>query len=114
MFWAAFDMPMTVVPLKVALGWGTFDFWVFKNNNHDVTLDTHLCDYFFEMPKNQISPMLMQLLMVPLSWAYQKFPKTIEARYRHLLNFFLKNCCLLGVFPSHSCLAFGQVLRAWA
>ena len=26
LFWAAFDMPMTVVPLKVALGWDKFDF----------------------------------------------------------------------------------------
>ena len=40
MFWAAFDMPMTVVPLKVALGWNKFDFWAFQQNNHD------------EMPKN--------------------------------------------------------------
>ena len=45
MFWAAFDMPMTVVPLKVALGWGKFDFWAFQKNNHDMTLDTHLHDY---------------------------------------------------------------------
>ena len=29
LFWAAFDMPMTVVPLKVALGWDKLDFWVF-------------------------------------------------------------------------------------
>ena len=30
LFWAAFDMPMTVVPLKVALGLGKFDLWVFQ------------------------------------------------------------------------------------
>ena len=30
LFWAAFDMPVTVVPLKVALGWDKFDFWAFK------------------------------------------------------------------------------------
>ena len=30
LFWAAFDMPMTVVSLKVALGLGKFDFWAFK------------------------------------------------------------------------------------
>ena len=30
LFWAAFDMPMTVVPLKVALGWDKFDFWALK------------------------------------------------------------------------------------
>ena len=34
--------------------------------------------YFFEMPKNQIFLILMQLLMVPLLWADQKLPKTIE------------------------------------
>ena len=36
-------MPMTVVPLKVALGWDKFDLWAFQKNNHDVTLDSHLC-----------------------------------------------------------------------
>ena len=30
LFWAAFDMPVTVVLLKVALGWDKFDSWVFK------------------------------------------------------------------------------------
>ena len=34
LFWTAFDMPMTGVPLKVALGWHKFDFWAFKKNNH--------------------------------------------------------------------------------
>ena len=38
----------------------------------------HLHDYFFEMPKNKISAILMQLLMVPLSQACQKLSKTIE------------------------------------
>ena len=52
LFWAAFDMPVTVVPLKVALGWDKFDFWAFQKNNHGHTLDIHLHDYFFEMPKN--------------------------------------------------------------
>ena len=51
LFWAAFDIPMTVVPLKVALGLGKFDFWAFKKNQC-ATLDIHLHDYFFEMPKN--------------------------------------------------------------
>ena len=78
LFWSALDMPMTVVPLKVALGWDKFDFWAFQKNNHDVTLDNHLRDYFFETPKNIISAILMQLLMVPLSLAYQKLSKTIE------------------------------------
>ena len=45
LFWAAFDMPVTMVSLKVALGWDKFYFWVFQNNNHDVTLHTHLCDF---------------------------------------------------------------------
>ena len=26
LFWAAFDMSVTVVPLKVTLGWDKFDF----------------------------------------------------------------------------------------
>ena len=30
LFWAAFDLSMTVVPLKVALGLEKFDFWAFK------------------------------------------------------------------------------------
>ena len=33
LFWAAFDMPVTVVPLKVALGWDKFDVWAFQENN---------------------------------------------------------------------------------
>ena len=44
LFWTAFDMPMTVVPLKVALGWDKFDFWMFQKNNHGNSLDTHLGD----------------------------------------------------------------------
>ena len=43
LFWAACDMPVTVVPWKVALGLDQFDFWAFKKYNHDVTLDNHLC-----------------------------------------------------------------------
>ena len=38
LFWAAFDMPMTVLPLKVALGLDKFDFWALKKNNHGHTL----------------------------------------------------------------------------
>ena len=41
LFWAAFDLPMTVVPLKVALGLEKIDFWSFQKNNkktHLVTL----------------------------------------------------------------------------
>ena len=40
-FWAAFDLPMTVVPLKVALGLENFYFWAFKKiieKTHLVTL----------------------------------------------------------------------------
>ena len=44
LFWAAFDMPMTKVQLKVAWGLGKFDLWSFKKNDND---------YFFEMPKKQ-------------------------------------------------------------
>ena len=78
LFWTAFDMPMTGVPLKVALGYKKIVFCVFQKNNHGHTLRLHLPDYFFEMPKNKISAILMQLLMVPLSQAYQKLSKTIE------------------------------------
>ena len=38
LFWAAFDMPVTVVPLKVALGLQKFDFWAFKKNNKKMVL----------------------------------------------------------------------------
>ena len=39
LFWAAFDLPMTVVPLKVVLGLEKNDFWTFQKNNHtSVTL----------------------------------------------------------------------------
>ena len=46
LFWAAFDMSVTVVPLKVALGLEKFDFWAFQKNNHEESLDGHLCDFF--------------------------------------------------------------------
>ena len=42
LFWAAFDMPVTGVPLKVALGYKKIVFWAFKKNNHGHTLDIHL------------------------------------------------------------------------
>ena len=71
-------MPVTGVPLEVAIGYKKIVFWAFQKNNHNVTLMLHLPDYFFEMPKNQFFPILMQLLLVPLSWADQKLPKTIE------------------------------------
>ena len=33
LFWAAFDIPMTGVPLKVALGYKKIGFCVFQKNN---------------------------------------------------------------------------------
>ena len=34
LFWTAFDLIFTVVPLKVALGWHKFYVWAFKKNNN--------------------------------------------------------------------------------
>ena len=34
LIWEAFDMPMAVVQLKVALGLEDIDFWAFQKNNH--------------------------------------------------------------------------------
>ena len=42
LFQAAFDLPMTVLPLQVALGLEKIVFWAFQKNNHKVTLDIHL------------------------------------------------------------------------
>ena len=50
LFLAALGLPMTVVPLKVALGLENFGFWAFKKIIKKLTC-LHLCDYFFEMPK---------------------------------------------------------------
>ena len=41
LFWAVFDMPVTVVPLKVVLGYNFF-FWPFQKNNHEQSLMSHL------------------------------------------------------------------------
>ena len=38
LFCGAFDRPVTVVPLKVALGWDKLDFWVFQK----IIMDLHL------------------------------------------------------------------------
>ena len=78
MFQVAFDPILAVVPLNVALGLGHIDFLAFQKNNYASVCQVSFFDYFFEMPKNQIFKILMQLLMVPLSQAYQKLPKTIE------------------------------------
>ena len=51
LFWAAFDLILAVVPLKVVLGWLKFYFWVFQKNNHDVTLDTHCMIIFLNTQK---------------------------------------------------------------
>ena len=45
MYWAAFDMTVTGLQLRGALGWDKFDFWVFQKNNNDVTLDILLHDF---------------------------------------------------------------------
>ena len=39
-FWAAFDMPVTVVPLQVTLGFKKLDFWAFQKNNRKTHLVT--------------------------------------------------------------------------
>ena len=49
--WAAFDIPITVVPLKVALGYKKFVSRVFKKINHGHSLDRHLSDCFLKCPK---------------------------------------------------------------
>ena len=69
---AAFDLILAVVPLKVALGLGKIDFWAFQRNNHASECQAYVHDYFFERLKNHFFHIQMKLLMVPLSWAYQK------------------------------------------
>merc|ERR1712059_115293 len=54
LFWAAFDQPMTVVPLKVALGLEKNDYWSFQKNNKKLTW-LHLCDYFLNAQKSIFS-----------------------------------------------------------
>ena len=44
LFSTAFNMPLTGVPLEVALGYQKNYSWAFQKNNHEVTLR---CDYFF-------------------------------------------------------------------
>ena len=45
LFWAAFDIPVTGVALKVALGYKKIVFWAFQKYNHDVTLGHPPGDY---------------------------------------------------------------------
>ena len=56
LFWAAFDMPVTGVPLKVTLGYKKNFCCPFQRNNHDVTIDTHLPDYFLKHPTFKCVP----------------------------------------------------------
>ena len=42
LFLTAFDMPVTLVPLNIALGCEKIDFMAFQKNNHGHILDTHL------------------------------------------------------------------------
>ena len=44
LFCTAFDMPMTGVALKVALGYKTIVFWAFQKNCHGHKLRLHLGD----------------------------------------------------------------------
>ena len=52
LFWTAFYMPVTGVPLEVALGWQKFYFWAFQKKNHASVTQVAVHDYFFETPKN--------------------------------------------------------------
>ena len=78
LFWTAFDPMFTVVPLEVALGWHKFYFWAFQKNNHASVCQVYVHDYIFEICKNQMCAIQMQLLMVPLQRPDQKLSKTIE------------------------------------
>merc|ERR1712059_241793 len=49
-----------------------------KCQKHPSDCQVTLHDYFFETPKKLFFCILMQLLMVPLSQAYQKLRKTLE------------------------------------
>ena len=42
LFWAAFDMPVTGVPLKVALGYKKIVFWAFQKNNRQTATSVTL------------------------------------------------------------------------
>ena len=55
LFWAAFDMPVTVVPLKVALGWDKFDFWAFKKINMQVYVKWYHCHQQIKICPKQLT-----------------------------------------------------------
>ena len=46
LFWTAFDLIFAVVPLKVALGWHKFDFWVFQKIIRQVGVKCHIMIIF--------------------------------------------------------------------
>ena len=45
LFCTAFDMPMTGVALKFALGYKKIVFWAFQKNNHGQSHNIHLGDF---------------------------------------------------------------------
>ena len=45
LFWAAFDMNVTGVPLKFALGYKKIGFWTFQKNNRQTVTCVTLGDY---------------------------------------------------------------------
>ena len=51
LFWTAFDPMFAVVPLKVALVWHKFDFWVFQKNNQASDPQVSHHDYFLKCLK---------------------------------------------------------------
>ena len=51
MFWTAFDMPVTGVPLEVALGWHKFYFWVFQKIIMQVGVKCDIMIIFLKCPK---------------------------------------------------------------
>ena len=78
LLWTAFDMPVTGLPLEVALGWQKFYFWSFQKNNHASDSQVNVHDYFFETPKNQICAILMQLLMYHCKHRIESCPKQLN------------------------------------
>ena len=56
LFWTAFDIPMTVVPWKVALGLEKIDFWAFQRNNQASICQVSFFDNFFKCLKIKFVP----------------------------------------------------------
>ena len=78
LFWVALDMPVTVAPLKVALGFLKNYFWAFQKNNQKTQLTYTCIIIFLKCPKINFFPILKQLLMVPLPRSDQKMPKQLN------------------------------------